>query len=1469
MRDGWLGNTVLQNALLRADPEASVILDAIRVVTEDVKDIPDDWDAADSVIGITSLRDGGAKILGTREDIAEGAASNADPIFTDLDHDQPHFVVEVEWRNRQNVADQEIDRLTARLDPDPASTGVTVTRWRAQLFRLAEITAEPARGSLWELSPISAFVEVEHGGGTSPADVIFDFRSRTVSTPVRLGAPPHVVGDETAGTNVRTYIFVWALKGEGEAATNVAWNGDSGTSSKIGSDYTSRSVSLRHSSGPIDDGGTRYTRTVGTGLPEFTLETVAFTPVTITFSEAGNRLDLGASPSEEVEIVATGQTPGASTLLFEIAVPTSGSWVEVRDGDVIGEDNSDQGGADLSAFSPAQTYDARVTLTPGVSSPIVRRFGVRERERTDLQGIAILRSYTVAVDPIDLHSEIGRASIEIVKDGITDYRDFYTELFSENWIGQIEFRAFVGAPSIDRRYWLYLDSFLVEDQESNPASGIVPCLNSLIYLRGIVPNDSSGEREPVEYSNALISVARADILSGQLDIPARRIGPGAIDPQIDSDGDGVIDTDALVTKTIFDADGKAEVTALDFLSGGSTIASQGRMKWVRIHPDPTADPTPHPVDAIPLEEGAIRSATPGYSERVAEFFVPWGWDELQDEGRGSYLGDVRAFHTQAISKLGTAQARQALVPRLEDEIAEWIPQSGTNGSGDPVGGLAELVAKRQVTTFGMGMMTVTVRSTYPHPQLEPGDVVEVQTDRFVGRHPTSDSPLRGMLWLYGPVVAVHDPLGMTVTVLVRNYDDILPGSVDIERLGYKAPFIRSATVTWAADGTPTVQFVTKASGSVKAVGDDTEFQDKATVRAETEEVTDADGYVEIELTGTSYDVGETLFLSALPYEKLDATGSEGTQLFKEPFVRPAADLPLMTWKGFVPTTANKEGVRLVAVGVASQVRIFYRQYDVGAGPPGYTDTGLGASPTVQDIEITRPAPTDPDVIVEFYAEDADGRISGPAIQVRVDGNLKPTGSYQTDLNRSTGEPEVAISTLDPDSGSWRMRVKVGSYEAIQFDDVDANEFSGNTFNGEKPSLAAYKLLRTQALYCEIQFYRTTSTTDSVQETAMASEAERFTITQAEETENSIRIGGYQWYLIQTAGGPTWKFGVSVVVKEDVSSLEIHYDFYDISAGSSFPRTYTIDVTGGTDVTHILENGSGSEQVFEEGDSIGTGTPPIVFASEVEITPYDQAAGAGNAGQPRQFFPPDYIGVGAVGVVVTDGVNTYLGDALALGANLALTKNASGRPQVDASGVTGPTGPAGPSGPSGPSGPAGPTGNQGLTGLQGFTGDVGLTGPLGPSGPAGPSGPSGPAGPSGPSGPAGPAGPTGNQGLTGLQGFTGDQGITGPAGPAGPTGPSGPAGPAGPTGPSGPAGPAGPTGNQGLTGLQGFTGDVGATGPAGPTGPSGPSGPSGPGGDPGATGNVGPTGPTGPAPSFGAGSTGDFLAYPGQWEPLPA
>jgi len=264
----------------------------------------------------------------------------------------------------------------------------------------------------------------------------------------------------------------------------------------------------------------------------------------------------------------------------------------------------------------------------------------------------------------------------------------------------------------------------------------------------------------------------------------------------------------------------------------------------------------------------------------------------------------------------------------------------------------------------------------------------------------------------------------------------------------------------------------------------------------------ADGSVstadEIEVHTFTTD-GESVIVGVVPAQEADGSGETGDLRILRYTYHDANNRPIVTWDSFLPDTEGFEGVRLIARDDSATCRIYYRTYTAGSTPGAYTDTGLLSDPVVVDIEVSRPTEDSDPTIVEYYAEDSDGnKSSDNPMQVRVDGNLKPSGTYSADLSHSN-DPKIRISTQDPDTGSWRLTIKKtsdGSFHTIAYNDALAYEFSGNTFNGELVSVGlSYGLdeLGDEA-NCELRFYRTTSTTDSDQSGSMKSSPIRFTIT---------------------------------------------------------------------------------------------------------------------------------------------------------------------------------------------------------------------------------------------------------------------------------------------------------------------------------------------------------------------------------------
>ena len=109
-----------------------------------------------------------------------------------------------------------------------------------------------------------------------------------------------------------------------------------------------------------------------------------------------------------------------------------------------------------------------------------------------------------------------------------------------------------------------------------------------------------------------------------------------------------------------------------------------------------------------------------------------------------------------------------------DIVARWLESEA----------LATALGNRIVNTVGTGTITLDFTTTYSHPELEPGDPILIPTDRFVAKDPRAARYLRGRLWMYAIVTAVHGVMGQTFTAWVRSYSDIFASASSVDRDGY-------------------------------------------------------------------------------------------------------------------------------------------------------------------------------------------------------------------------------------------------------------------------------------------------------------------------------------------------------------------------------------------------------------------------------------------------------------------------------------------------------------------------------------------------------------------------------------------------------------------------------------------------------------------------------------------------------------
>ena len=572
-------------------------------------------------------------------------------------------------------------------------------------------------------------------------------------------------------------IAIFALKGDGEGAGNVSWRAlETGATTRI-KGGASPSWDLSHerlTAGTVEaaesnlsgGGAYRIAARVDTEFPWIQINRPTFAAATATYSTAP--AVLAATPTGSVEIVAEGEEPSDSSILWEIRDTGGGTWYTVDDGDLVGVDNryTDRFGVtvgnDLSAVPLQTSYDLRVTLTPSSSrlqSPIARRFGVRELSISDLSGAATVDSVSWGVDPITLKPEIAEMKLSILKTGELDFRDYFSDLFTSHFVGELQIRLWLGHrdPAVlPRKDWLAIDTFDVDDYVPGEARGEVLCISVLERLRVPIPpfvatSDGDGTRIPIAFANVTIPFAISDIMDTLIAVPSRLRG------ELPPAGS------VTVAKTIRSGDGKDEVDRLNYLAGYAMISSQGRAKSVVLMEDQGT--TRAPLATFTHKETKAVSMAPGFRTRIDEFFVKYGFAD----GTGLWAGEVRYFDPQALTKVrfpGVDSTQEE-----DEETAKWIDSKAH----------AQAVGKRKVDHFWFGLMLWDIEPIYPHPHLEVGDVVAVQTNQFVGRSPQDNREIRGMVVARGTIVEQHGTRGQKFTVWVKSLDDVIlsEGDVDI------------------------------------------------------------------------------------------------------------------------------------------------------------------------------------------------------------------------------------------------------------------------------------------------------------------------------------------------------------------------------------------------------------------------------------------------------------------------------------------------------------------------------------------------------------------------------------------------------------------------------------------------------------------------------------------------------------------
>lgn len=792
MKAGYVGNTPLQMRAAMGGDALRVIPEIVESLAADVRDTPEEWILADagSLSGVDVLDDGGVRISGVSAVHASQllGAANALTNMAGLLADAVS-VATVEWLGT-GVESRELHTLVARLNPNTGG-GKQVSQWRARLFRLESVEQREftTGGQIFTIIPISGVVSVV--AGTVTEDVSFGFAAGS-RVPVVGQAPTSNLPPDAPNAMPRptTVIVLWAVKTDGTIAGNVSWVGDNGLTQAASGTHN---VSRFDLSKLADQSGTEFGfRFVSDGralgLPWLELRGKTFTEKTISFTT--NPIDIGAAPQVDTDLVVVlqGDQPGGSMISGELDV--GGGFVTVQDGDKVGKDNTPSGGSDLSGLTRDQIIDGRVILTPnagGDVTPIARKFGLEEQRGTVLLNAPPVPVTNYSTSATTRKSNIPKKVIELVRDGVKDYRDFATTLISENFIGAYFVRFWWGHQDLDRKNWMHLDDF--EVQRTAPEPGTPPVKLELVTAthrlgREIpVPDPGTGDVDPLVYKDQSLKAVGDDLVVGQIGVPGRLVGPL------------IADDTTLVSKEILQkTSGKGQLDQVSKHAGGVISSSQGRLKFFELFKDGA------PVHVFGRGQARIRSISPNEDQRIVDFSVPFGWNPELEDGKGAFQGHARSTETNALANLGRALIGKSET-MVEDE-AKWVPRDGGTDTA-PTSTLADLLSLREVTAFGSGVALITFDVLIPQAQLEFGDIVAVWTEDYIAKDPLTARALKGQLWASGPIVQFADD-GSAFQVWIRAVGDSIPS-------------VSQAVIGGLTAKNPTVDVVNTASSA----GDET------------------------------------------------------------------------------------------------------------------------------------------------------------------------------------------------------------------------------------------------------------------------------------------------------------------------------------------------------------------------------------------------------------------------------------------------------------------------------------------------------------------------------------------------------------------------------------------------------------------------------------------------------------------------
>jgi hypothetical protein len=507
----------LEALLRRADPQAGPFLEALRITGSDIRQRKDQWNAADSLTGLQVL-DHGVRLAETVQTLIPERAPHTS-YFTDLELDGrfPFTCPVVEWAGA-DPADIEFKRVKAWLHPrrNPANPQ-TVVKWRLDLLRIVKVgglLGFPAKRQLF-CAPIADPVYAPVVGSAEGL-VTFDYSIAPVLArprPKQYGLPnllDVVAAIFNAVPAPVTLLIFTGLDKDGAPATNIGLGYDNTVASVTTNGNVLSSRELVAPAPPVGalllpvfQPGTHGDDGAGGGTPRLIIEYGTYTNDDLTFSGAGNRLDLGSVPTNPVVFTINGAVPTGTQLTGQV-LKDGGTPATDADWRTFLSGQSDE---DLADVGKRQTYEIRAKLltdATGSLTPELRTLGAEElttKPAYDAAGHSVARlqlSGGYGIDLLTLQGEVVEGMVVGILDGERDYHSWIENLLADADLTDYTFRLWVGAARLSKDKWLHIDDYLPRGQHPRASDYAIPVVSVLTLIRGLLPKKSPGAAYAVD-----------------------------------------------------------------------------------------------------------------------------------------------------------------------------------------------------------------------------------------------------------------------------------------------------------------------------------------------------------------------------------------------------------------------------------------------------------------------------------------------------------------------------------------------------------------------------------------------------------------------------------------------------------------------------------------------------------------------------------------------------------------------------------------------------------------------------------------------------------------------------------------------------------------------------------------------------------------------------------------------------------